>query len=71
MGMQPILPVTVSIKKIKGSSRQRNVVTVGVHEPLHWKAMYGQYHCPIVVSDQAVYLNARHSVESFHKIRSN
>ena len=34
MGMQPILPVTVSVKKIKGAARQRNIVTVGVDEPL-------------------------------------
>ena len=33
MGMQSILPVTVSVKKIKGAARQRNVVTVGVDEP--------------------------------------
>ena len=31
--MQPILPVTVSVKKIKGAACQRNVVTVGVDEP--------------------------------------
>ena len=35
MGMQPILPVTVSVKKIKSAARQRNVVTVGVDEPFH------------------------------------
>ena len=34
MVMQPILRVTVFIKKIKGAARQRNVVTVGVDEPL-------------------------------------
>ena len=36
--MQPILTVTVSVKKIKGAARQRNVVTVGVNRPLqtHW-----------------------------------
>ena len=40
MGMQPILPVTVTIKKIKGSTRQHYVnidvyvtVTPGVHRP--------------------------------------
>ena len=32
--MRPILAVTVPIKKIKGSASQRNVVTVGVDEPL-------------------------------------
>ena len=31
---KPILPVTVSVKKIKGAARQRKVVTVGVDEPL-------------------------------------
>ena len=35
MGLQPILPVRVSIKKIKGATRQRNVVTLGVDEPLN------------------------------------
>ena len=34
MGMRPIPAVTVPIKKIKGSASQRNVVTVGVDEPL-------------------------------------
>ena len=34
MGMQPILPVTVPIKKIKGATRQRYVVTLGVNRPL-------------------------------------
>ena len=33
MGMQPILPVIVSVKKIKGAARQRYVVTLGVDEP--------------------------------------
>ena len=33
MGVQPILSVTVSVKKIKGAARQRNVVTLGVDEP--------------------------------------
>ena len=33
MGMQPILPITVSVKKIKVAARQHNVVTVGVDEP--------------------------------------
>ena len=34
MDMQPILNVIVSVKKIKGAARQRNIVTVGVDEPL-------------------------------------
>ena len=34
MGMQPILPVTGSVNKIKGVARQRNIVTLGVDEPL-------------------------------------
>ena len=34
MSMQPILPVTVSVKKIKDAARQRNVVTAGVDESL-------------------------------------
>ena len=34
MGMQPILPITVSVKKIKDAARQRNIVTTGVDEPL-------------------------------------
>ena len=33
MGVQPILSVTVSVKKMKGAARQRNVVTLGVDEP--------------------------------------
>ena len=33
MDTQPILPVTVSVKNIKGAARQRNVVTLGVNEP--------------------------------------
>ena len=32
MGMQPIIPVTVPVKKIKGAARQRNVVTLSVDE---------------------------------------
>ena len=31
MGMQPILPITVLVKKIKGGTRQRYVVTLGVN----------------------------------------
>ena len=34
MGMQPILNAIMPVKKIKGAARQRNVVTVGVDEPL-------------------------------------
>ena len=35
MGMQPILLITVSVKKIKGAARQRYVVTLDVTRPLH------------------------------------
>ena len=34
MAMQPILPVTVPVKKIKGAARQRYVVTFGVNRLL-------------------------------------
>ena len=37
MGMQPILLVTVSVKKIKGAAHQRNILTVSVDEPLFLK----------------------------------
>ena len=30
MGMQPVLPVTVPVKKIKGAARQRYVVTLAL-----------------------------------------
>ena len=36
MGMQPILPITVPVRKIKGVTRQRNVVTLGVNRPLNF-----------------------------------
>ena len=32
--MQPLLPITVPVKKIKGADRQCNVVTLGVNRPL-------------------------------------
>ena len=31
--MQPILPATVPVKKIKGAARQSNVGTIGVNRP--------------------------------------
>ena len=34
INMQPNLPVTVPVKKIKGATRQHNVVTLGVNRPL-------------------------------------
>ena len=34
MGMQPILPVTVSVNKIKGTARQYVMETLGVHKAL-------------------------------------
>ena len=35
MGMQPILAVTVTVKKIKGTARQCYFATLGVNRPLH------------------------------------
>ena len=34
MSTQPILPVTVNVKMIKGVAHQRNVVTLDVNMPL-------------------------------------
>ena len=34
MGMQPILAITVSVKKIKGAACQRYVVKLGVNKAL-------------------------------------
>ena len=33
MGMQPILPIADSVKKIKGAAHQRSVLTLGVNGP--------------------------------------
>ena len=49
MGMQSILPITVSVKKIKGASRQRSVVTLGVDELLVFRTLFWFFYVKIMV----------------------
>ena len=44
MCVQPILPATVPVKKIKGAGRQRYVVTLGVKGPLVRIVKVKSYH---------------------------